>query len=420
MVGSLALALFVQSQTPAAGPRVDPAVRVWLPDTVLPVGAPARVFVQLTDSGYLALLHVEPSGRIRVLYPEHPTDPDYVPGGSTFVVAGVGDSTTFRVTAPGTGTLVAVHSWTPFRFDDLTDGNRWDYARALLLQPTAGSPFAALLDIADRIANGEAYVYDLAGYRTPGAIATRPTTTDSVCGSCLTVRHQHADPDYSTDGSGSAIAIDHSAAATSGGYAVDCSSATLVDSYCGVQDNRVSNTYQESTTEVAQPPAATTYVYPLYRRGFFPLLRRRLAPRAAPLPPPAIALNLRAVPGRVAPPPPRRIPRIVVTQPTAPSHPWGAPVAGAAPDRGAAPASDGRLSQRFALMRPADAAHPAAGSGGAGAWAGDAGSRMLSPRATSIARATTAPAAAASGPVALPMAPRAVVPTRAQVSRIRP
>jgi len=419
MVGPLALALLVQAQTQAASPRGDPAVRVWLPDTVLPVGAPARVLVQLTDNGYLALLHVEPSGRVRVLYPEHPMDPDYVAGGSTFVVAGVSDSTTFRVAAPGTGTLVAVHSWTPLRFDDLADGNRWDYARSLLLQPTAGNPFAALLDIADRIANGEAYVYDLAGYRTPGAVATRRTTTDSVCGSCFTARRQHADPDAATDGSGSAIAIDHSAAATDGGYAVDCSSAALVDSFCGVQDNRVSNTYEESTTEVDQPAPATTYVYPLHPRGFFPFLRRRLVPRAAPPPPPAVALNLRSVPGRIAPPPPRRIPRIVVTQPTAPSHPWVAPVAAAAPDRGTDPARDGELSQRFALMRPADAAHPVALSGGAAAWPGDPPNRMMSPRAGASAHATGGSPAAVSGTVALPAAPRAVVPTRAQVSRIR-
>ena len=137
MVGILGFLLVTQTPTPVqvAAHPAKLGVRAWLPDTVLPVGAPARVYVQLDDSGYFALLHVEPSGRIRVLYPAHPTDADFVPGGATFVVEGISDSTTFRVTAPGTGTLLAIRSWTPLRFEGLADGNRWDYVRSLLLQP---------------------------------------------------------------------------------------------------------------------------------------------------------------------------------------------------------------------------------------------------------------------------------------------
>jgi hypothetical protein len=417
MVGLLALSLLVQTPVHTAAAPVEPPVRVWLPDTVLPVGAPARVFVQLADSGYLAVLQVEPSGRIRVLYPAHPTDPDFVPGGATFVVAGLDDSTTFRVSAPGTGTLLAVRSWTPFRFDGLIDGPRWDYARALLLQPTAGNPFAALLDIADRIADGEAYAYDLAGYRTPGAVAVRRTTTDSICGNCFTARPHHTDTGVPADGSNSAIAIDHSYAAASGGYTVDCSSATLVDSFCGVEDNRVSNTYDASTTEMEPPAVSTTYVYPLYPRGLFPFLRRRIAPRSVPLPPPATALNLRSVPGQIVPPPPRRIPRIVVTQPTAPSRPWPAAEPGAAIPAAAAPIPAGTASRRFAVVRAADGARQMSTFDAASAGATSSGSRMMPAARAPMA---AAPTASASGAAAAPAAPpRVVVPTRAQVSRAR-
>jgi len=415
MVGILGLVLVTQTPT-AVQVAAHPAklgVRAWLPDTVLPVGAPARVYVELDDSGYLALLHVEPSGRIRVLYPAHPTDSDFVPGGATFVVEGISDSTTFRVTAPGTGTLLAVRSWTPLHFEGMADGNRWDYVRSLLLQPTAGNPFAALLDIADRMANGEAYTYDLTGYRTPGALAVRRTTTDSVCGNCFTAHHQHADPRAADDGA-AAIATDHSKAASGNGSVIDCSYATLNSSFCGV-DNSVT-TYQESTATAPAPEAATTYVYPYYPRGFFPFFfRRRQTPPPPPLPPPAIALNLRAAPRSAVPPPPRRIPRIVVTQPTAPSHPTVAAAPAAASDRVTPVVPAAPLVRRFAVARPADPGVRISASPSVG-WAAGAGRpATMMPTAAPVA---VAPAARASGTVAAAPS-RVVVPSHAEVVRAR-
>ena len=416
MVGILGLVLVTQTPT-AVQVAAHPAklgVRAWLPDTVLPVGAPARVYVELDDSGYLALLHVEPSGRIRVLYPAHPTDSDFVPGGATFVVEGISDSTTFRVTAPGTGTLLAVRSWTPLHFEGMADGNRWDYVRSLLLQPTAGNPFAALLDIADRMANGEAYTYDLTGYRTPGALAVRRTTTDSVCGNCFTAHHQHADPRAADDGA-AAIATDHSKAASGNGSVIDCSYATLNSSFCGV-DNSVT-TYQESTATAPAPEAATTYVYPYYPRGFFPFFfRRRQTPPPPPLPPPAIALNLRAAPRSAVPPPPRRIPRIVVTQPTAPSHPTVAAAPAAASDRVAPVVPAAPLVRRFAVARPADPGARigvASPSGGWSAGAGRSATMMSTPSPVAAAPVARASGTAAAAPS------RVVVPSHAEVVRAR-
>lgn len=301
----LGLGLLAQGPTAPSTRRVDPPpVRVWLPDTLRPVGDPVRVYVALRDTSHLVVLHVDASGRIRVLFPRSPTDPDLVPGSETFVVAGSEDGVTFRVPAPGLGTVLAVRSRAPFRFDGLTAGGRWDYEHALLLLPTAGNPFAALLDIADRIADGEAYNYDLAAYRTPGAVASRTVAPDSVCFSCFTARRSRtASGETGSDITNSAVALDHSYAAAPGGTVVDCSSATLVDSFCGVQDNSVSTTVEESTVY-----QSTSVVYPVYTPLFFPLRRFRRPPRAPAPPPPAIALNLRRVPGRIVPPPPRRPP----------------------------------------------------------------------------------------------------------------
>ena len=411
MVGILGLVLLTQTPAQVAAHPAKLSVRAWLPDTVLPVGAAARVYVELEDSGYLALLHVEPSGRIRVLYPVHPNDPDYLPGGSAFVVGGLSDSTTFRVAAPGIGTVLAVRSWTPLRFTDLATGNRWDYERSLLLQPTAGNPFAALLDIADRIADGEAYTYDLTGYRTPGAgLAVRRTTTDSVCGNCFTAHHQHADP-APADGVASAIAIDHSMAASGNGSVVDCSYATLTSSFCGV-DNSVT-TYQESTAVAPAPAAAMTYTYPYYPQGYFPFLffhHRRAPP---PPPPPAIALPLRPAPRSAVPPPPRRIPRIAVTQPTAPSHPAAAAAAAdPVPLTGVAPAA---VVRRFALAPPAGSAAGGSAATRSGGWT----RAPAGPRTTMAAPAAVAPAARGSATVAAATPARAAVPSHAAVERAR-
>ena len=413
MVGILGLVLLTQTPVRVAAHPAKLGVRAWLPDTVLPVGAPARVYVELEDSGYLALLHVEPSGRIRVLYPVRPSDPAFVPGGAAFVVGGISDSTTFRVVAPGIGTLLAVRSWTPLDFAGLVDGNRWDYARALLLQPTAGNPLAALLDIADRITDGEAYTYDLAGYRTPGALAVRRTTTDSVCGSCFTAHHQHADA-AAADGDAAAIAIDHSMAASGNGSVVDCSYATLTSSFCGV-DNSVT-TYQESTASTAAPEAAPTIVYPYYPQGFFPYFfmhRRRIPQLAPPLPPPAIALNLHTAPRAVVPPPPRRIPRIAVTQPIAPSRPSAAavPVAGPSPQGVVVPAA--AMMRRFAQVQAAGVA-PRVSVAGPSAWVPPAAGSATAMPAT-IAAAPTRVA----GVSAAAASSRVVVPSHAAVERAR-
>ncbi|HMA40921.1 MAG TPA: DUF4384 domain-containing protein [Gemmatimonadales bacterium] len=402
MTVHLAIALGLLAQTGAAptrAPRLDtPPVRVWLPDSTPSVGDVAQVYVALRDTSHLVVLHVDPSGRIRVLFPRTPTQSDLVPGGETFAVGGIEEGLTFRVPGPGTGTILAVRASarTPFRFDGLTAGNGWDYEHALLLQPTAGNPYAALLDIADRIASGEAYNYDLTGYRTPGATAARRLQPDTVCFSCLAARHSGGGGSAEGYGeiSNSAIAIDHSYAAAPGGTVVDCSSATLVDSWCGVQDNSVSTTVTETTSY-----ESTSYVTPIEEPFFFPFRRfRRMRREPAPAPfPPAIALNLRRVPGRVVPPPARKPPRIVVQQPTARSRPIAAPVAPAPAASGttAAPITGSRIIvRRTTPAVPRADASAAAAAGGGSAAAPRAAGTAAAPRIATPAQASRAAAGA--------------------------
>jgi hypothetical protein len=309
-----AFALGLLAQTAAQSPTGhrpigDPGVRIWVSDTVYQVGAGARVYVKLREPGYLVVLHTDALGRIRVLYPLTPEDQAVVPAGAPFEVTGSDDGATFRVETRGRGTLFAARSRHPFQFDPLRHGNRWDYEQALLLQPTAGNAFAALLDIADRVADGQPYDYDVTAYGTPGTLASR-AASDTVCFSCLTARHARS-PSPGTTGYGNGAVANNSSV-------VDCSGANLVDSFCGVQDNSVTNTYTDNSTY-----ESNTVVYPVYVPFYVPFRRIvRPTPPAPPPPPAAITLPMRLRPAsrRLVPPPPRPRPQIVVVQPTAPSH----------------------------------------------------------------------------------------------------
>ncbi len=401
----LGLGLLAQGAAAPSPRRVDPPpVRVWLPDTLRPVGDPIRVYVALRDTSHLVVLHADASGRIRVLFPGDPADPDLVPGGETFAIAGSEDSITFRVPAPGMGTVLAVRARAPFQFEELTAGGRWDYEHALLLMPTAGNPFAALLDIADRIADGEAYNYDLAAYRTPGAVATRTVTPDTVCFTCLAARRSRTASGMSGSAiTNSAVALDHSYAAAPGGTVVDCSSTTLVDSFCGAQDNSVTTTVEESTVY-----QSTSVVYPVITPLFFPLRRFRRPPRAPAPPQPAIALNLRRVPGRIVPPPPRRPPPIVVQQPRAASHPDAIASSDGAPDP-AAPTSALPVQRIIVRRAPQPFAAPP-GAAPMPGWPTAGMARRFGTAATpSVVVAPTTGASSASVQAARPV----IVPSRA-------
>jgi hypothetical protein len=277
------LGLLAQVATLATAPAPKAApIRVWIADST--------VFVKLRDPGYLTVLHVDPVGRIRVLFPLNPDDNAAAPGGATFELAApVGAE-------GGTGTIVAARARAPLQVAGLRAGPFWDYENGMLFQPTAGNALAALLDIADRMADGRRFDFDVTTYRTGGPVAARdPQLTTPVCLGCV---RSHTAPQ-------STVVINQS-------NIVDCSGAGLVNSFCGVVDNRVTNTYVYN--EVA--PAAEPIYVPYYVPVFIP---RRRRPSPPPPPPPqrtlAIAFPLRRASAAVVPPPPGRRPAIDVQQP---------------------------------------------------------------------------------------------------------
>jgi hypothetical protein len=257
----LALALLTQVATPATArtPTAAP-IRVWRTDST--------VAVSLRDPGYVTLLHVSADGRISVLFPLEPDLDTFVP-----------TETPLRMSLPpraqgSAATFVAIRSNWPFDFAALRAGAgagaTWNYGGAWLLQPTAGDPLAALLDIADRVTDGRPYDYGAVAYENGGTVADRRTPRQpDVCLSC--VRH------------GTQVAAAPTAMATN---AVDCTNASLTNSFCGVNSGSVSITSAPAAPpqlayQPAPPAPAAVYV------PYFVPVTRGFHQRFAPPPPPA-------------------------------------------------------------------------------------------------------------------------------------
>ena len=270
MVGLLVQA--VGNPSPARGPSAPEPVRVWRADST--------VVVTLREPGHLVVLHVDAIGRIQVLFPAGPDDDSGMLSNDTLVAiplppAAEGNPATF----------VAVRSRWPFEFGALRAGSAWNYYGALLLQPTAGDPLGALLDIADRVTDGRPYDYAEVTYSRAGTVVARgPVVPPQVCLSC--VRR------------GTTMAA---APAAVPANAVDCSNASLTNSFCGVATaGSVSITsvppaaYQPAPAPPAAPaPVYVPYFLPIFVHGARTRFERPIAPApSAPQPPTAIAFPL--------------------------------------------------------------------------------------------------------------------------------
>jgi hypothetical protein len=141
----------------------------------------------------------------------------------------------------------------------------------LLLQPTAGDPLAALLDITDRVTDGRPYDYGVASYTRQGTmVGRRVPLQPQVCLGC--VRR------------GTAVAAAPALIPTT---AVDCSNASMTNAFCGVANASVSIT---SVPQAAYQPAPVAAPAPVYVPYYMPIVvgeHRRFERPALPPPPPA-------------------------------------------------------------------------------------------------------------------------------------
>ena len=258
---AVTVGLLVQS---AGNPHPARATRAPAPDPVRVWRTDSTVYVALRQPGHLLVLHVDAIGRIQVLFPLAPDD-------ST----AMSDDAPVALALPPTGdgnpaTFVAVRSRWPFEFAALRAGASWNYYDALLLQPTAGDPLGALLDIADRVTDGRPYDYGVVTYSREGTVVARgPLVPPDVCLSC--VRH---------------VAAVDAAPAAAATNAVDCTNASLTNSFCGVNSGSVSITSMPPQAAY-QPPAPAPQ--PVYVPYYLPIVvhgARRFPDRQFPPPAP--------------------------------------------------------------------------------------------------------------------------------------
>lgn len=127
-------------------------------------GQGARVFLTTEQSAHVAVFRVDTDGRVRVLFPREPWGDSYVREGRVVEVSGPRGRRSFMVDDyPGVGYIFAVASTEPFDFDDITRGDYWDY-RLIDGGRIQRDPYVALTELAERIAPGGDYDYDVAPY----------------------------------------------------------------------------------------------------------------------------------------------------------------------------------------------------------------------------------------------------------------
>jgi hypothetical protein len=165
MISALLLPLlFSDVPAKAAGtPQDDPPIQVWISNDrrFLP-GDRAKVQVRTDYDGYLIVLHVDPEGRLRVLFPVDPDKDNFVRSGKKYEVRDRGDREAFEVDATGRGSVYAAVSRDPFRFDGLTISDHWDY-RAMAPARLREDPEPELNELVQRMAQGS-YDYDVLSY----------------------------------------------------------------------------------------------------------------------------------------------------------------------------------------------------------------------------------------------------------------
>src|SRR3954447_25013909 len=131
MINALLLPLLLHGAPgqPVIATQDDPPIQIWINNDrrFLP-GDRAKVQVRTRDDGYLIVLHADPEGHLRVLFPLDPDKDNFVRGGKKYEVRGRGNREAFDVDdASGRGTVYAAVSSEPFHFEGFVLGDHWDY-----------------------------------------------------------------------------------------------------------------------------------------------------------------------------------------------------------------------------------------------------------------------------------------------------
>jgi hypothetical protein len=160
----LPLLAFGAPDIEAATPPADAPIRVSLNERAFRPGDRGEVEVRTDYDGYLIVLHADPEGHLRVLFPLDPGDDNRVRGGKRYELVGRGerDEAFYVGRTSGDGLVYAAVSRDPFRFDQFVRGDHWDY-EALAPARLSSAPEPELTDLVQRMATGS-FDYDVATY----------------------------------------------------------------------------------------------------------------------------------------------------------------------------------------------------------------------------------------------------------------
>jgi hypothetical protein len=164
----LLLPLLLAGSPPGAAAQAvggdDPAIQIWISsDRRFLPGEKAKVQVRTREDGYLLVVHADPDGHLRVLFPIDPKDDNFVRGGRKYEIRGRAGRESFTADdRTGRGTVYAAVSHDPFSFDQFVLGDHWDY-RTLAPQRLSSDPEPELNDLVRRMADGS-FDYDVLTY----------------------------------------------------------------------------------------------------------------------------------------------------------------------------------------------------------------------------------------------------------------
>ncbi|HET7456048.1 MAG TPA: DUF4384 domain-containing protein [Gemmatimonadaceae bacterium] len=146
-----------------------PAIRVSLGEEALAPGERGRVSVRTRSDGYVVVLHADPAGRVRVLFPLDPGDSGQrVRADSDLVVRsrGGGRDAFTAGSAVGDGiVLAAVSASRPFRGTLYAHNGHWDPLALPHLAPNTDAEGVLLALVGNLLPKGAHFDYDVATYR---------------------------------------------------------------------------------------------------------------------------------------------------------------------------------------------------------------------------------------------------------------
>ena len=168
VVPLLLIAAVTIATDPPAARGQDQAVQVRLDeDGDYYPGHDAQVDVRTEYNGFLLVLHVDPQGRLRVLFPLEPFDEAFVEAGKRYELVNRGGRGSFYVEdAPGIGAVFAAHSDWPFHVNAFAQDHRWDYQTLVI--PPGVDVETALVDLVARMSYDGWFEYDIVEYEVYG------------------------------------------------------------------------------------------------------------------------------------------------------------------------------------------------------------------------------------------------------------